>query len=41
MISREPFELTFAATFDLARAFDSVEYSAIMWEAETVGIHLC
>ena len=34
----QQYRSTFAATLDLARAFDSVEYSAIMRAAEATGI---
>ena len=34
----QQFKSTFAATLDLARAFDSVEHSAIMRAAEAAGI---
>ena len=34
----QQFKSTFAATLDLARAFDSVEHSAIMQAAEAAGI---
>ena len=35
----QQFKSTFAATLDLARAFDSVEHSAIMRAAKAAGIH--
>ena len=34
----QQFRSTFAATLDLARAFDSVEHSVIMRAAEAAGI---
>ena len=36
----QQFRSTFAATLDFARAFDSVEHSAIMRSAEAAGIPL-
>ena len=37
----QQFKFTFFATLDLARAFDSVEHSAIMRQQKKLAFHLC